>query len=130
MVKVLLSCGLVGAGGMIGSLLRYLFIVLTKNIAVSIPYGTLLSNIAGCFILGIVVHLADQRGLLTQDTRLFLATGLCGGFTTLSSLVCELQKMFADRAYGIASLYFTITFAGSFTAFFLGMVCIRFFTKG
>ena len=112
---------------MIGSLLRYLCILATKNIAISIPYGTLLSNISGCFILGIVVSLADQRGVLTQDTRLFLATGLCGGFTTLSSLVCELQKMIADKALVIASLYFAITFAGSFAAFFLGMFCIKFF---
>jgi len=120
----------VGIGGMIGTLLRYSVTLATKDLSVSIPYNTLISNLAGCFIIGVVTALADQRAILSSDMRLFLATGVCGGFTTLSSLVYELQKLLADREIFIASMYFAATFAGSFIAFFIGMTMIRFLIKG
>jgi fluoride exporter len=121
---------LVGVGGMIGSMLRYGTTVLTKDLSFSIPFGTLISNVAGCFLIGVVTSLAEQRAVLSGEARLFLATGICGGFTTLSSLVYEMQKLVANREFGVASLYFTTTFVGSFIAFFIGMVCVRLFVKG
>lgn len=130
MTKYLFPFLLVGIGGMIGTILRYSVTLATKDISLSIPYNTLISNVAGCFIIGVVTALADQRAFLSSDMRLFLATGICGGFTTLSSLVYELQKLLADKELFIASLYFTATFAGSFIAFFTGMVLIRLLVKG
>jgi len=121
---------LVGIGGMIGSLMRYGVTLLTKDISVTIPYGTLVSNIAGCFIIGAVTALADQRAIMSGEMRLFLATGLCGGFTTLSSMMYEIQKMIADREFAIASLYLASTFAVSFVALLCGMACVRLLVKG
>jgi CrcB protein len=51
----------------------------------SFPYGTLVVNVAGCFIIGGLAYLSEARGLLTPETRLLLITGFLGGFTTFST---------------------------------------------
>jgi|WetSurMetagenome_2_1015567.scaffolds.fasta_scaffold00119_31 fluoride exporter len=130
MSRLFTSFLLVGLGGMLGSFLRYGMTLVTRDASISVPWGTLLSNLAGCFLIGAVAGLAEARAVLSGEARLFLATGLCGGFTTLSSLVYELQKMLADREIALASLYFGATFAGSFTAFFIGFTAVRLIAKG
>ena len=81
---------LIGTGGFIGSVARYY--VSKLNLIwdfLSIPIGTLLVNIAGCFIIGFLTGISDKSNLLSTDMRLFLMVGFCGGFTTFSSFANE-----------------------------------------
>jgi len=120
MVKMLLPLVYVGLGGLLGAVFRYLTTLATQGLSMSFPFGTLISNLLGCFVIGIVTTLAFGSTLLSTEARLFLATGVCGGYTTLSSLVYELASFVDDGEFLHASVYFAATFAGAVIAFYLG----------
>ena len=128
-MKFFMPFFLVGTGGFMGSILRYLMTFLFQDFY-RFPLGTLISNLAGCFLIGIVTALSFDIPLLSGETRLLLATGVCGGFTTLSSFIYELGQYLKDGEYAVGSLYFLGTFAGSALTFFLGIVLIRLLIKG
>ncbi|HEX6982485.1 MAG TPA: fluoride efflux transporter CrcB [Balneolaceae bacterium] len=98
---------LVGIGGFLGSIFRYLIsYYLEFNQSSLFPFGTLTVNLAGSFLIGIIISaaLADD---LSQNTRLFLATGFCGGFTTFSSFSFEFFSLLQNGYTGYAFLYLT-----------------------
>ncbi len=74
-------------GSAIGGLLRYVLTRLTLSLSTGFPYGTILINILGCFVIGFFGTLTVQTGkyAVSENTRLFIMVGLCGGFTTFSS---------------------------------------------
>jgi CrcB protein len=78
---------LVGLGGFIGSILRYLLsgYVQQSTKSVDFPFGTLAVNVIGCFVIGFLAQLAEGRGMFTSGTRAFVFIGILGGFTTFSS---------------------------------------------
>jgi CrcB protein len=120
---------LVGIGGFAGSVLRYRMTLLFRNFH-TMPLGTLVSNVAGCFLIGVITGLSLDAPLLSAEARLFLATGVCGGFTTLSSFMFEVGQFTREGEYLIGSLYFTGTLVGAGLAFFLGMVLPKLFLRG
>jgi CrcB protein len=120
----LLSCTWVGLGGLLGSLCRYGFTLWLSAPAAAMPWGTLASNLAGCFVIGLVSQLVADADILSPATRLFLATGFCGGFTTLSSLIYELVQMVKTGEWLYALIYLNGTFFGAVLAFLAGMGCI------
>lgn len=124
MAKMLMPLLYVGLGGLVGAILRYLTTLATQGISLTFPYGTLISNLLGCFVIGMVATLAVGSTLLSSEVRLFLATGVCGGYTTLSSLIFELSRFVDDGEFMNASIYFAATFAGAVVAFYLGSVLI------
>jgi CrcB protein len=76
----------VGIGGGLGSIFRYVIsLVIGKHIPVVFPLGTLVVNISGCFLIGIFYALAARHSGFNADWRLFLITGICGGYTTFST---------------------------------------------
>ncbi len=108
---------------MLGGMSRYAMTLLTQNYAVfSIPYGTVISNVAGCLIIGLLVGVGGRTELISTEMRLLLATGFCGGFTTMSSFVYELGQFVQDKEYFYASSYFVATLAGVGLAFILGLI--------
>ena len=114
---------LVGLGSMAGGVSRYGISLWTQNISVfSIPYGTLISNLAGGLIIGVIAGISGKSELLSSEMRLLLATGFCGGFTTMSSFVYELGQFVQDKEYFFASSYFVATLAGAGLAFALGLM--------
>ena len=115
----------VGVGGLVGSICRYGLTLLTQGSAITFPAGTLTSNLAGCFVIGIVAQIAADTELLSPATRLFLATGFCGGFTTLSSLIYELMQMIKSGEWLYAVIYVNATFFGAVLAFLLGSMAVR-----
>jgi CrcB protein len=81
---------LIGSGGFIGSVARYLISRLNLSTSFfSIPVGTLLVNITGSLFIGLLMGLAERTTVMTTEARLFLMVGLCGGFTTFSSFTME-----------------------------------------
>jgi len=125
MLNRLIPWALVGIGGMIGSLCRYGLTLFARDWSISLPYGTLLSNVTGCLVIGGVMELAGATEVLSPSARLFLATGFCGGFTTLSSLIYELMQMIRDGEWAYASLYFGLTIAGAAIAFGVGALAVK-----
>ncbi|MFC1796432.1 fluoride efflux transporter FluC [Pseudomonadota bacterium] len=122
-MQALLPFVLVGLGSMAGGVSRYGISLWTQNISVfSIPYGTLISNLAGCLIIGVIAGISGKSELLSSEMRLLLATGFCGGFTTMSSFVYELGQFVQDKEYFFASSYFVATLAGAGIVFVLGLM--------
>lgn len=78
---------LVGAGGFLGSITRYLLSGWIQRAMQDswFPYGTMSVNLLGCLIIGLLAGLAESRGILTPYSRAFLLIGVLGGFTTFSS---------------------------------------------
>jgi fluoride exporter len=122
-VQALSSFLLVGVGSLVGGVSRYGLTLLTQNVsAFSLPYGTLLSNLAGCLVIGLIAGFSGKTELLSTEMRLLLATGFCGGFTTLSSFIYELGQFVQDKEYFYASGYFAATLVGAALAFLLGLL--------
>jgi CrcB protein len=129
-MQTLLALVFVGFGSMLGGLSRYGMTLATQNIsAFSIPYGTLVSNLAGCLVIGLVAGISGKSELMSTEMRLLLATGFCGGFTTMSSFVYELGQFMQDKEYFFASFYFVATLAGAGIAFALGLLIIQFIMR-
>lgn len=117
---------IVGTGGFIGSVLRYLVqIFVEKGLMSTFPWGTFVANMAGSFIIGIVYALAEKGNLMSAEWRMFLAVGICGGFTTFSSFAYNNLNMLKEAVYGQfiwnlgGSLFFGLL------AVYLGMALVR-----
>lgn len=82
---------LVGGGGFLGSVARYYVTGWATQLshASRFPFGTLLVNVTGCFLIGLLAGLAEHAHLMSTSTRLFLLTGFPGGFTTYSAFAYE-----------------------------------------
>jgi len=119
-VSAILPFVYVGLGSMLGGVSRYGMTLVTQNYAaVTIPFGTLMSNIAGCLLIGLIAGIGATSQVLSTEMRLLLATGFCGGFTTMSY---ELGQFIQDKEYFYASSYFVATLAGAGLAFVLGLL--------
>ena len=116
---------LVGLGGTVGSLLRYGFTLMLQRWAITIPCGTLTANLAGCFVIGIVTEGAARGGLITPNTRLLLATGFCGGLTTMSSFIYESGKFAQESEWFLGFLYFGGTLIGCMAAYVAAVALVR-----
>jgi CrcB protein len=89
---------LVGVGGFVGSILRYLISGYIQQLTKSavFPYGTLFVNLSGCLVIGILSQLAEMRGVFTAETRLLVFVGIVGGFTTFSTFGNETMNLLRD----------------------------------
>lgn len=84
-------------GGAAGTVARYLLGgVVYRFMGAGFPYGTLVVNISGCFILGILTALSDKKFMLSPDARVLLMIGFCGAFTTFSTLIFETDSLVRD----------------------------------
>ncbi len=127
MLRALLPFVFVGIGSMAGGIGRYGLTLATQNAsAFTIPFGTLISNLAGCLLIGLLAGIGGKTELLSTEMRLLLATGFCGGFTTMSSFVYELGQYLQDKEYFFASSYFVATLAGAGLAFVIGLLISEF----
>lgn len=97
---------LIGTGGFIGSVLRYLVSgsVQAASQSIAFPYGTLAVNVIGCFLIGFLSELADSRSLFSPDTRAFLVVGILGGFTTFSAFGNETMNLLRDGERALAMI--------------------------
>jgi len=112
---------LIGTGGFIGSVARYYISRLNLFWGLlSIPFGTLLVNVLGCFIIGFLTGISDKSNLMSLEFRLFLMVGFCGGFTTFSSFANEnLMLLHSGEILSIV-LYTALSVVLGFLAVYLG----------
>jgi CrcB protein len=89
---------LVGIGGFIGSTLRFLASGYVQQVADSaqFPYGTVVVNLLGCFLIGLLSQLAETRGAFTPEARALVFIGFLGGFTTFSTFGVETMNLLRD----------------------------------
>ncbi len=117
---------LVGSGGFIGSVLRYLVqYYMEKGLSSTFPWGTMIANIAGSFIIGIIFALAEKGNFINAEWRMFLAVGICGGFTTFSSFAYNNFTMIGEKS--LMPLLLNVggnLFLGIF-AVYLGVILVR-----
>ena len=116
MIKTIL---LVGLGGFIGSTLRYLVSVIIKFPL--FPLATLTVNIVGSFIIALVLGFAMKHQAFEQNWRLFLATGVCGGFTTFSAFSVECVQLIQQQRYQSFILYTSLSLVAGISATFAGL---------
>jgi len=89
---------MVAGGGALGSLMRYwVNLAAYRSFSPSFPLGTLIVNVLGCFLIGLIFSLAEKSSLLSTNIRLFLMVGICGGFTTFSSFSIESINLLRAR---------------------------------
>ena len=109
---------LVGTGGFLGSIARYLIAIwLTEHFPSAFPYGTFVANILGCLLIGVLFGLG-RREWLTPGQLLFLATGFCGGFTIFSSITLENINSLQNSNYLIFAIYAICSFTVGLLAVF------------
>ena len=111
---------LVGLGGALGSMLRYAFyLAITVK---QFPLSTFAVNIIGSFIIGAVLALSLKDDLFLNNWKLFLATGICGGFTTFSAFSLENITLLQNEKYFIALVYIVSSIVLGIAAAWLGFM--------
>ncbi len=125
MIRTLL---LVGTGGFLGSISRYLVSrFMLSNFPSAFPYGTFVVNITGCFLIGFIFGISEKSSIITTGWRLFLAVGFCGGFTTFSTFANENLALLRDGEFFNFFLYTGLSVVLGLTATFIGVFITKIF---
>ena len=115
----------IGAG--IGGALRHgVNVGAARMFGLGFPFGTLIVNIVGSFLMGLLAgYFAFRPGIVSQHARLFLTTGILGGFTTFSAFSLDTALLIERHAYGMAAGYAVGSVAASVSALFFGLAVFR-----
>lgn len=113
---------LVAAGGAIGASLRHLSgIAALRLLGAGFPWGTLFVNVLGSFIMGLFIAWMVKKTGVSNDVRLFVATGILGGFTTFSAFSLDVANMVERGAMSSAFIYIVASVVISLAAVFIGL---------
>jgi CrcB protein len=116
----------IAVGSAIGGVGRYLVGGLSQRLAGgTFPTGTLLINITGSFLLGLILRYGVETTTLTPEVRAFLTVGFCGGYTTFSTFSYETVALAEDGQWTRAALYVALSVGLSLVATFVGFVAAR-----
>lgn len=116
----------VGLGGAAGSMLRYLTSVVTlKYYSASFPLATLVVNVVGCFLAGLIFASITQETADAQNLRVLLLTGFCGGFTTFSAFALENVRLMNSGNLSTAIVYTVVSLVAGLLAAWLGLSVVR-----
>lgn len=112
---------LVGLGGFIGSILRYIISQFMQNaVSMAFPFGTLMVNVIGCFVIGLASVFVEKSGSGFLQLQLFISVGLIGGFTTFSAFGLETVTLLREQHFGMAGLYALLSLVLGIGAVFMG----------
>ncbi len=117
---------LIGLAGALGTLTRYgVGLWAGRTLGSSFPYGTLIVNLVGCFLIAGISYAALSTTLISPTLRLTLTTGFMGGLTTYSSFNLETTQLLQSRGWYAAAVNFGATIGGCFVAGLLGFAIAR-----
>lgn len=123
MIKTML---IVGTGGFLGTISRFLLSRYIQQLWPSyIPYGTLIVNVLGCFLIGVLYGISERTQMFGSEWRFFLTVGFCGAFTTFSTFTNENMILLRDQEYFLSFLYIALSLILGLGATFTGHI----FTK-
>ena len=125
-MSILLSIFL---GGGLGALLRFLISEQTDRLFLnSFPFGTIVVNVLGAFLMGLVVSYFADKVNVSQNIKMFLTIGFLGGFTTFSTFNVDFYQLFSNGEILASLLYLFVTFTFTLTviAFYLGLSLFKF----
>ena len=109
------------AGGVAGTLARYFLAGAVHGfLGAGFPYGTLVVNLTGCFIIGFLMSISENKFALNTDTRLLLMVGFCGAFTTFSTFIMETNSLIKDGETLRALVNILASVAAGFLIFRIG----------
>jgi CrcB protein len=120
----------VAVGGAFGAMARYALNISLQSDA-EFPWGTFAANLLGCLVMGFIAQLVsgnswfNDAGVFPEHYRLLFAVGFCGSFTTLSSMMVELNTMLQKNELFYSFTYFAATMIGGFACFYIGIVCAK-----
>jgi len=130
MHTILYSYLFVAVGGAFGAMARFALNVFLQR-DVEFPWGTLGANLIGCFVMGVLAQLIansawfNDAGIIPDQYRLLFAVGFCGSFTTLSTMILELNTMIQKNELFYSFSYLVSTLVGGFACFYFGVVIMR-----
>lgn len=121
----MLECLLVGIGGFVGSVLRYLIGLLPIKPDNGFPIKTLFINVLGAFVIGLIVALAAKNKSINPNAVLMLKVGVCGGFTTFSTFAYETTDLLQSGNIVVAISYALISVILGILAIYLAQIIIN-----
>ena len=123
---MLKSILIVGAGSFLGGALRFLISTLMKSAYTSsFPWGTLMVNLLGCLLIGVIYGLFAHHSNVHHAMCLLLTTGFCGGFTTFSTFANEGVQMLQDGNFGAFAVYASLSLGLGILLVMLGYIIAR-----
>lgn len=116
-------------GGGIGAAIRHgINIGIARLLGTGFPYATLLINVTGSLIMGLAAAYFAFKGDASQHWRLFLTTGILGGYTTFSTFSLDVALLYERGEVGLAALYVLLSVVVSIAGLFAGLALVRSFT--
>ncbi|MBI3252460.1 MAG: fluoride efflux transporter CrcB [Candidatus Omnitrophica bacterium] len=112
-----------GIGSLAGGLARYFLAgTVHKSFGTGFPYGTLAVNLLGCFAIGFLGAVAEERFFLGPEGKILLMTGFCGAFTTFSTFMFETGNLMKDGEFSRAFLNVAASLVAGFAVYRLGIL--------
>lgn len=121
MIKILL----VGAGGFVGAVLRYLIGLVPLKPDNGFPVKTLIINVLGAFVIGIITAVAGKNENINPNLVLFLQVGICGGFTTFSTFAYESFDLIKSGSALLSFIYMAVSLVLGLGAVFLAHAIVK-----
>lgn len=121
----MLNCLAVGLGGFLGSVARYLLGMMLARESCAFPFGTLVINVSGTFLIGIIAALSLKNPNIDPRLVLMIKVGLCGGFTTFSTFSLEMLNLLEIGSYCWAVVYALCSVLMCVTATYTAQLLIR-----
>jgi CrcB protein len=116
-------------GGGLGAALRHgVNLGAARLFGTGFPYATMIENISGSLVMGLLAGWFAFRGGPTQHWQLFLTTGILGGYTTFSAFSLDAALLYERGAIGLAALYVVASVALSIGGLFAGLALVRYFS--
>jgi len=112
---------LIGSGSFLGGIARYLTTKFVQNsFASAFPFGTMVVNLLGCLLIGLIFGISERTNLINDEWRIFLTVGFCGGFTTFSTFANENMTLLREGNFFYFAAYTGLSVFLGLAAVFFG----------